>query len=173
MQKYLLNIIILIAGCCNVCYAQQSAVTFAEARAWIIAPISINKTTDMDFGNVAVSTQSGGTVVLNPAGGRVSTGGVSLPTTSGSPQPASFSVTGESNYSYTITLPTSATLGDGLGNTMIINSFTSTPQSIGTLNAGTQNLSVGATLSVNAGQQAGNYSTQTGGSSFNVTVNYN
>ncbi|OSZ78340.1 hypothetical protein CAP35_08780 [Chitinophagaceae bacterium IBVUCB1] len=159
----------LLAGA-NETYAQQTASATATASATIITPIAISKTADMNFGNIAVSSSSAGTVVLAPAGTRTTTGGVTLPATTGSPAAAAFTVTGQGSYTYAITLPSSATLSDGGSNTMTVNTFTSNPSSTGTLSSGTQNITVGATLNVSAGQATGSYTTS---SPFTVTVNYN
>ncbi|HNW54406.1 MAG TPA: DUF4402 domain-containing protein, partial [Bacteroidales bacterium] len=55
-------------------------------------------------------------------------------------------------------------------NTMTVGTFTSNPTPTGTLTAGTQDVFVGATLNVAAGQAAGVYTNATG---LVVTVNYN
>ena len=52
---------------------------------------------------------------------------------------------------------------------MTAGSFTSNPSGTGTLSSGTQNISVGATLTVAAGQVPGVYTS----GNFSVTVNYN
>ena len=127
----------------------------------------------MNFGNVAVSASLAGTVVLLPAGTRSTggAGGVTLPSTTGIVAGADFTVSGQASYTYAITLPTSATLTDGGSHTMTVNTFTSTPATTGTLSTGgTQDLKVGATLIVTAGQMAGTY---TNASGVPVTVNYN
>ena len=86
-----------------------SAGTFAQATAsatgtaTIVAPIGITKTVDMNFGNVAVS--GAGTVILAPAGTRTATGGITLPAITGTVSAASFDVSGNDGYTYTITLP--------------------------------------------------------------------
>ena len=147
----------------------QSTAT-ATATATIVTPISIAKDVDMNFGNVAVQTGTGGTVVLTPAGVRSVTGGVTLPVVNGTVTAASFTVNGQGAYTYAITLPsTNLTISSG-ANTMVVNTFTSTPSATGALTAGTQTLNVGATLTVAAAQAAGVY---VSGTPFNVTVNYN
>ena len=85
---------------------------------------------------------------------------------------ASFDVTGNDGYTYTITLPsTDYTITRVSGTeTMTINTFTSDPSGTGTLTGGTETVNVGATLNVNAGQVGGTYTNATG---FDVTVNYN
>ncbi|SHN28939.1 DUF4402 domain-containing protein [Chitinophaga sp. CF418] len=148
--------------------AQETAT--ATATATIVTPISITKDVDMNFGNVAVRSSAGGTVVLTPAGNRSATGGVTLPTTAtGTVTAASFTVNGTSGYTYAITLPSSVTITSG-SNTMTVNTFTSDPNGAGTLTGGSETLNVGATLNVTAAQPAGTYVSAT---PFNVTVNYN
>lgn len=146
------------------------ATASATGTATIVAPIAIAKTVDMNFGNVAVI--AAGTVVLAPAGTRTLTGGVTLPATAGTVTAASFNVTGEGVYTYAITLPsTDYTITKPVTlETMIVNTFTSTPSGTGALTSGAQTLLVGATLNVGAAQVAGVYTNATG---FDVTVNYN
>jgi hypothetical protein len=154
----------------NSSFAQATAT--AAASATIITPITIVKTVDMNFGNVAVSASTAGTVVMSPAGVRSTggAGGVTLPATPGTVAAASFTVSGQANYTYAITLPSTCTISSS-GNTMIVNTFTSTPSSTGTLSSGgTQTLTVGATLNVASAQAAGLYTNATG---VPVTVNYN
>jgi hypothetical protein len=161
-------ITLLLAGFSTATFAQATAT--ATATATIVTPISITKTVDMNFGNVAVQTGTGGTVVMTPAGVRSTTGGVTLPSTIGTVAAASFTVNGQGAYTYAITLPSTAlTLTSG-ANTMTATVFTSTPSATGALTAGTQTLNVGATLNVAAAQPAGVY---VSGTPFNVTVNYN
>ena len=155
-------------------YSIQSsaqATATASATAYIIAPITITKTADMNFGNVAVSASVSGTVVLSTSGTRTSggSGGVTLPATTGTVSAAAFTVGGASGYTYTVTLPTSCTISDGGGHSMTLSSFTSSPSSTGTLTGGSSTLTVGATLSVSAGQTPNTYTNSTG---VPVTVNY-
>lgn len=168
-MRTLICTIVLIAACSISGLAQVTAT--ATASATIVTPISITKTVDMDFGNVAVGA-TGGTVVLSTAGSRTETGGVTLPAVTGTVAAASFTVSGTAGYTYAITIPTSDhTIANG-GNTMVVNSFTSDPSGTGTLDGttGEQTLNVGATLNVSALQAAGVYTSST---PFEVTVNYN
>lgn len=147
----------------------------APTTATIVAPITITKNVDMNFGNVAVSSTAG-TVLMNASAtpARTASGGVTLPTTAtGTPTAAKFTVGGEGVYTYAITLPSTALTLDeaGVGTaTMTVSTFTSTPSTTGTLTAGSQIVYVGATLNVGASQVAGLYENTTG---FAVTVNYN
>ena len=159
---------ILMTAFISTSFAQATAT--ATATATIVTPISIAKNTDMSFGNIAVQTATGGTVVLAPAGTRTSTSGVTLPATTGTVTAASFTVNGNGSYTYAITLPTTVTLTHSGGvQTMAASSFTSNPSGTGALSSGTQNIAVGATLTVAAAQLAGVYTS----GNFNVTVNYN
>ena len=147
------------------------ATATATASATIVTPIAISKTADMNFGNVAVHAINPGTVAMSAAAVRSITGGVTLPATTGTVSAASFTVSGQGNYTYAITLPsTTVTIANG-AITMDVHSFTSSPSSTGTLSAGgTDILTVGATLDVAGGQAAGTYTSAT---PFSVTVNYN
>jgi hypothetical protein len=169
LKLCLLSLFMVACGAFKVT-AQSSAT--ASASATIVTPITITKNVDMNFGNAAVQASTGGTVVLSPAGARLSTAGVTLPVLSGTVSAADFTVNGQANYTYAITLPTSATIYDaGNAHNMVVNTFTSSPATTGTLSAtGSQTLTVGATLNIGAGQASGTYTTAT---DFTVTVNYN
>jgi hypothetical protein len=159
---------ILMAGFAKTSFAQATAT--ATATGTIISPISITKNADMSFGNIAVQAATGGTVVLDPAGTRTSTSGVTLPATAGTVTAAAFTVNGTGTFTYAITLPSTATLTRASGSeTMTANSFTSNPSGTGALTGGTQDIAIGATLTVAAGQVPGVYTS----GNFNVTVNYN
>jgi hypothetical protein len=163
---------LLLSAVASESHAQATAT--ASATAVIVTPISISKTADMHFGNLAVSASNLGDVTLAPAGTRIATGGVTLPAVTGSPAAASFTVSGEANYTYAISLPSSAIQLVHSTNSLLdmdAHTFVSSPATTGTLSAtGTQTLNVGATLDVAAGQAAGTYTT---GTNFAVTVNYN
>ena len=169
MKRTKMLFVALFAMACWATTASAQETASATATATIVTPIAITKDVDMNFGNVAVQSTTGGTVVLTPAGTRTATGGVTLPATGGTVTAASFTVTGTSGYTYSITLPTTAlTIANG-ANTMTVTNFTSDPSGTGTLTGGTEVLNVGATLNVSAAQPAGTYVSAT---PFDVTVNY-
>ena len=152
-------------------FAQASVA--AAGTATIITPISLIKTTDLSFGNLAVMSTAPGSVIMDPSG-TLSTGGaggVTIPTTTGTTSAATFEVTGAASFTYAISLPAATiTLSNG-SNSMDISDFTSYPSGTGTLSiSGTQTLTIGATLSVTAGQTPGTY---TNPATMPVTVNYN
>jgi hypothetical protein len=143
----------------------------ATVTGTIVKPISIINAGDMNFGNVAVSATAG-TVVLDPAGTRTPTLGVTLPANHGTVTPAIFNISGVADYTYSITLPVAATsVDDGNGHVMTVDSFVSNPSGTGKLDAGgKQTINIGATWNVGANQAAGVYVSAT---PFDVTVNYN
>jgi uncharacterized membrane protein len=166
--RKLISFAVIFAGITISAYAQVSAT--ATASGTIVGPIGITNTADMNFGNVAVSAVAG-TVVMTPAAVRSTTGGCTLPAITGTVAAGAFNVTGAANYTYAITLPGAATTITSGGNTMTVDTWTSTPSGTGTLSAGgSQALTVGATLNVGASQAAGSY---VSGTPFTVTVNYN
>lgn len=167
-MKKLLVLAIVVLGFAANSFAQVSAT--ATATGTIVSPIAITKTQDLNFGNVAVSAAPG-TVVLAPDASRSITGGVTLPAVSGTVTAAHFDVTGTPSYTYSITLPSTATTVTSGTDNMTVDGFTSVPAVTGTLNAsGNQTVNVGAVLNVAAGQAAGTY---VSGTPFTVTVNYN
>jgi hypothetical protein len=167
-MKKLVILFIAIAGFAVNSLAQVSAT--ASASAFIVTPIAISKTLDMNFGNVAVNNTPG-TVVLTTASARSVTGGCTLPAVTGTVQAASFAVTGTAAYTYAITLPVALFTVVNGANSMTVNTWTSNPTPTGVLSAGgTQTLLVGATLNVGANQASGLY---TSAADFTVTVNYN
>ncbi len=166
--KLMASALVLIAFASS---AKAQSTATATATATIVTPISITKNVDMNFGNIAV-TASGGSVILAPAGTRTTTGGVTLPVTTGTVAAASFTVAGQGSYTYDITLPSTAVVLTSGANTMNATAFTcNIGATAGALSAGgTQVINVGATLGVSAAQAAGTYIT---GTPFSVTVNYN
>lgn len=172
MKNKIFTSAIALIGFVATSNAQVSAT--ADVEATIVTPISIVKDLngDMNFGNVAVSA-TGGTVILDPANnGRSITGGVTLPVVPGTVRAASFTVSGQANYTYAITIPTGdLTIQNSTSDDMIVNEFASYPSATGVLSElGDQTLKVGATLNVSGLQPAGVYSSAT---PFDVTVNYN
>lgn len=128
-------------------------------------PLAIQKVYNLQFGSVAAGSIDG-TVVMSPAGVRTASGGVTLSNVNHGTA-ASFSVTGDSNATYAITLPASVVLSNG-SNTMVVDTFTSEPSGTGQLSSGSQTLRVGATLHVAADQAPGSYE-----GTFEVSVSYN
>ena len=157
-------------------FGQSSATaSTVTASATIIAPITITNNTSLNFGVIVPGTTEGSVTLPADGGTRTTTGGTSVLTSqTGNPTLAAFTVTGQANYTYSITLPTSIPL-EGGGSSMNVTNFTS---SIGTgigvagitiQEDGTSTFNVGATIAVGASedQPVGAYT-----GSFDVTVAY-
>jgi hypothetical protein len=122
----------------------------------------------LSFGRFAAATA--GTITVTPAGVRTSTGGVILLTST--PTAAKFTNTDNTpkmaNAAVIITLPTDGSVVMSSGaNQMSLRTFTSNPSGTGIMSGGSLQISVGATLVVNANQPRGNYS-----GSIPVTIQY-
>ncbi|HEX7029954.1 MAG TPA: DUF4402 domain-containing protein [Gammaproteobacteria bacterium] len=129
-------------------------------------PFEVVNTQEIAFGAI-VSGPLGGTVTVTPAGSRSCS--VSLTCLAQSPaHPARFTVSGDPSMNFVISLPLTATLSDGAGNTMLIDNFEDSLGGTGMFNTlGQASFTVGGTLNVEPGQAASGYS-----GSFTVTVMY-
>ncbi|MGA9590649.1 MAG: DUF4402 domain-containing protein [Salegentibacter sp.] len=164
MDKIILLLLSLFFS--HVVFGQASASATVESRATVIDPIKIDKTLDLDFGNV-ISAYSAGRVILAPDGTRVAYGVQISSTMPGNVTPAEAVVT-HGNNKYAVSLPESFTLynQENPNQTLIINNFTVEPQPGDTSDI----IKIGATLNLQANQLAGYYTNSSG---FNVTVSYN
>lgn len=150
----------------NMVFAQASASATVDSRATIIDPIQIDKTLDLDFGNV-ISAYTPGRVILAPDGSRVAYGVQISNSMPGNVTPAEAVVT-HGNNNYAITLPESFVLynQENPDQTLTIDNFTVQPEPGDMSDV----LKIGATLNLEANQLAGFY---TNSADFNVTVSYN
>ena len=107
-QKFLSATVAILFFAVNV---NAQATATANASATIVSPISISKTTDLNFGNLSVDA-SGGTVILEPSLAAIRTsagaGGVSFPATSGIVSSAAFVVSGQANFTFAVNVLTSS-----------------------------------------------------------------
>lgn len=173
-MKKLLLFAIVILGFSAASFAQPGVSIVASSTAKIIEPISISNVASegLSFGTIAKGT-TGGTVSIagTEAGDRTKlSGGLTLSTIDEG-RSAKFTVSGESNSTFTITLPESDNVEFG-ANTMGLSNFRYNGSSSNTgsltLDGTTLDVYVGATLTIGASQAVGTYS-----GDFEVTVNYN
>lgn len=157
--------------------AQSSATANGTATANVVRPITLAASRDLAFGNVVPGVAAGTLAVAGTlAGLQTAAGGVTQPgTQQGTVTSAQFDVTGESSFTYTITIPVAAvTINDAGVNTMTVDTWTSsiaTTAGAGVLSGaspGLQTFYVGGMLHVAGGQAPGAYS-----GTFSVTVAYN
>lgn len=145
-----------------------AATATSTVGATLLGSLASTTILNLEFGELTAGAISG-TVILTPGGIRSSTGGVNLSLT-GTSNPATFSIAGNPNATYAITLPASVIIADaGSANTMTVDNFASLPDATGQLSAtGQQTLAVGGTLNVPANQSMGSYS-----GVLNLTIVYN
>jgi len=179
MNKLLLIITttVLLSCFAKLTHAQTTTVNTA-ASAVIITPIAVTQVTPMHFGVISVDENYSGTCIITTEGMRIATDGVSLSSLAPSFSLATYKVSGEPMYTYSITLPSEITIrhSDNLSSMYIDNllaksfSGTESHRATGTLNSetGTESFSVGGTLHIVSGQIPGQYS-----GDFDITVVYN
>lgn len=164
MKKLLFLFIALLTQ--QFCLAQASASATVNSRATVIDPIKIDKTVDLDFGNI-ISAYNPGQVVLSPDGSRVAYGVQISNSIPGTVNPAEAIVT-HGNNNYSITLPEQFTLynQENPNQVLTIDRFTVLPQEGNFIDI----IKIGGTLNLEANQTSGFYTNSSG---FNVTVSYN
>ena len=155
----------LLALC--LCLPVYAADATATATANITSRLTVRTINGLFFGNLSSSAEAG-TLVLSPGGARTTTGGVTVNRAiAGSP--AAFDIQGDPNSTYAITFPAAIIMTNGSPNSMVVDKFTSLPETTGVIDAsGQQTLFVGATLNVDSNQAFGTYSGE-----LNVIVDYN
>lgn len=168
----LLGLLLLsVFGLTQSASAQANGTATTNGGGTVIRGVAITKNVDLEFGEL-VSSSTSGTVVLTAAAttSRSATGGVTLANQGGlTPTAAEFRVSGNPNYSYTITLPTTVTITKSGGSeTMTIDTFTKSVASPQLNGLGTELWYAGGTLNVAADQAAGRYD-----GTFQVGVAYN
>ena len=169
MKKLFLLAIVAI-GFTAVSFGQASAPGHANAKATIQAAHSISLGTDLSFGIFSIiNPASGGTITLTDAG-------VAAPINATAPAGAtasSFVLTGGTTDSYTLSFPTlPIPMKTGTGATedeiMYVSTWlNSTGALTGNLVGGVKTFTVGATLSFDGTEKAGNYVGE-----YAVTVNW-
>lgn len=171
------KLIVLFAGLFLMTIAVQSVMAqnpkdaTATTTAVIITPITIEKIDDLSFGNIAAGAQEG-TVTVATGSTRSKTGDVTLPSAiPGTITAAKFTVSGQANATYSITVPSAFNVTSPGNAAMQVSTFVTNPSTTGTLSeTGSQDLFVGATIAVAANQAAGTY---TNGDGLKITVDYN
>ena len=169
-MKYGRSIITVAAGLTAIGMAgftsgdAQAASDTGTANATIVQAIGISAVNTLEFGDILNGAAN--TVTVSAlTGARSATDATQL--IGGTVQAASFSVTGDNNRAYTITLPASATVTGPGAATMTVDTFTHDAGGAPALTAGADSFNVGANLTVANGQAAGAYT-----GTFTVTVNY-
>jgi hypothetical protein len=150
-------------------FAQVSASAVVNTVVRVVEPITIQKSLDLNFGNV-LSSYNPGSLILSPDGTRTAVGVQISNAVQGEVSPAQAVVT-HGNNDYSITLPDSFILYNqrNPNQTILINQFKVEPFIYSGIE-GADILRIGATLNLEANQIPGLYTNSTG---FSVTVTYN
>lgn len=139
-----------------------------NARAEIVAPLTVTENLSMDFGSVSGDSNplNGSTVSLTTGGLVTASANAAVIAGTGA-RAALFDVTGASSALYTIGLPASTTISSG-GNNMTVDNFVDSLGGSGALNiGGTESFNVGARLNISGNQAVGVYL-----GTYTVTVTY-
>ncbi len=150
-------------------FSQASATSTITARVTVIEPIKIEKSVDLDFGNV-IGSFTTGTLTLDPDGIRT-VNGIQISNAVPGDVTAAEAIVTHNNNNYSIGLPESFTLynSENPNQFLLINQFTVQPFPFAG-DEGSDILKIGATLNLEANQLPGYYTNSAG---FNVTVSYN
>lgn len=133
----------------------------------IVAPIALNYMAGLRFGDFASHPTQSGTIEIQTDSTKVCSSNLTCfgtsPTGAGT-----FTVTGADGASYNITVPASVTIiGSGAAAGQSMTATLTGSKTSGTLTSGSDEFTVGGTLTVSANQAVGVYS-----SMFTVTVEY-
>lgn len=149
-------------GLATAAHAADTATATAEAD--ILEALTLNNLNSLDFGQIAVN---GADTVTVAADGSGTTCGANLICAAGTSSPADFQVDGTANTVVSIQIGAASPL-TGPGADMALSGLNDdTAGSVNLGVTGSATFGVGGTLSVNAGQTPGYYS-----STFDVTVEY-
>lgn len=178
MKKIIISLFVIgmMTGLSNNLVAQTTNTDNASASAYatIVAPIAIEKSADLQFGTMIKGT---GTVTVATTGVRTFSVDAMNPGNQGvTPAAAVFSITGEASYTYSIAFSqASITITNAGSQEMEVGTFVAyslTDDATGTTGTlsggGTDTVKVGATLTLDNDETAGEYT-----GSFTVTVAYN
>ena len=142
--KFTIGIAIFILAFAVSSKAQMTA--YANIYAEVIAPIGIEKATDLTINQTIVGQQSVSATA------------------------ASFTVKGSSLTTFDVTIPSEALSVSNGQSIMTVGNFTTTATPGNALQTNNNTISIAATLNVNGSQSAGNYKAL---DPFQVTLNYN
>lgn len=141
----------------------QSANSTAKAK--ILKPMTVEKTTDLNFGTVIVNGAGSVSVPADAAG--VAACGTNLTCQTGTSSSGRFTVSGTKNEDFLVTMPTTVSMtGPGTAIAVaLVNNTTANKAKLS--NSGSYALNVGGSFSVPADQVGGDYT-----GTYTVAVSY-
>jgi hypothetical protein len=157
-----------VLGLASAGASAQSASGDVNASATLVRSLQILSSSGLSFGTMSPGATQG-TVVIDPAGARSASGGVTLVSTNAG-SASSVSLQGTPALTYSVALPETVTLTSSGGASMTLSSLTTNLQSnSGSIGSnGSGNFGIGGTLNVAASQAVAEYS-----GTFQVTLNWN
>lgn len=166
MKKiYLLAAVsVLTLGCAEVWAAEATGQGNISAK--IVAPVTVTEAQALDFGTILAPTDSAKKVTIAAANGVRSADDGAILVNTNQGKAGLFNVTGAENQSMTIQVSDSVEL-TGTGDPMTVNNFVTEPASELILSGTSGQIKVGADLTVNQGQDEGDYT-----GTYQVTVSY-
>jgi hypothetical protein len=170
MKKLTLLVAAALIGVSGTAFAQETDTETTTASTRIIQAISIQPGTQLQFGRI-VKPASGNSVVTVTTGGSRSVTSGTAALAGGTVSAATYTVTGEGNQNFSITVPASVTLnrtGGGSLSATLTSSAASGTLSGSLGSPGTFDFSIGGALTIADSTASGDYS-----GNFNVTVAYN
>lgn len=148
----------------------QGATASGSAAAQVVAPITLTREADLDFGTIAVAPLGAGSVTVAPLGGAAvyaGSAGAICGSTCAPPHPARFAVTGEGGRSYRVTVPASLAIAapDGAAgitvDSLVVSSTSQPGSAAGVLTeGGSDTFAVGGTLRLPSQAPPGRYTAQ-------------
>jgi len=146
----------------------NAATANGTAKVTTLRPLTLVRTSDLEFGSLAPSATAGTATIDATTGARSLSGGV-VGAAGATPGPARFTASGIVGLIALVTLPTSITLTRGGGTeTMTVTNITTNGGTTRLFPATpTIDIAVGGRLNVGAGQRDGSYA-----GTFTVTVLY-
>ncbi|MEK7719510.1 MAG: DUF4402 domain-containing protein [Bacteroidota bacterium] len=163
-MRKLLIIVFSLSGFTVCGYAQSNSAQIT-ASVDVIAPITISRAADLNFGRITIG--GAGTVVVSSGGTRTQTGSITL-LTGGSEAAGLFNITGRATSTYAVTIPSSVVLKKSGAPTETITADTFTNNAVAITGSSDQ-LKIGATLHLVGSETVGAYASDL----FAVTVAYN
>lgn len=145
--------------------AQSANSASTTAKAKILKPMTVEKTTDLNFGTVIVNGAGSVSVPADAAG--VAACGTNLTCQTGTSSSGRFTVSGTKNEDFLVTMPTTVSMtGPGTAIAVaLVNNATANKAKLS--NSGSYTLNVGGSFSVPADQVGGDYT-----GTYTVAVSY-
>ncbi|MFD2264441.1 DUF4402 domain-containing protein [Lacibacterium aquatile] len=160
---------VLTAGDAEGVPLSDSKSAIMPITAKVIAPVIIQKLSDLSFGKIAPAASGAASVVQVPLSGpRTITVANGATLTGGSWTPAKFQISGNAGLAVTITFPTKSYSLKHSSGAPNMNMVLETPTTPMVLATGWNEITVGGNLTVAAGQVPGIYTSN----AIQITVNY-